>query len=81
MHPGLDFLKDSPEFQDWYALCVINRMFFMANKKKDMKMSYREFKNSNIMKSLFDIHAIWCKLSPSMFISKLLKEPIRLYVM
>lgn len=30
-------------------------MFFIANKKNDMKMSYREFKNSNILKSLFDI--------------------------
>lgn len=30
-------------------------MFFIANRKNDMKMSYREFKNSNIIKSLFDI--------------------------
>lgn len=54
-HPGLDFLKDSPEFQDWYSVCVINRMFFMANKKNDYKMSFREFKKSKILQSLFDI--------------------------
>ena len=31
VHPGLAFLADSPEFQNWYSICVINRMFFMAN--------------------------------------------------
>lgn len=30
-------------------------MFFMANTKWDYKMTYREFKNSNILKSFFDI--------------------------
>lgn len=40
-HPGLEFLKSSPEFQDFYSICVINRMFFMANHKNDYKMVYR----------------------------------------
>lgn len=30
-------------------------MFFMANTKWDYKMTYREFKNSSILKSFFDI--------------------------
>jgi serine/threonine-protein phosphatase 2A regulatory subunit B'' len=29
----------------------------MANRKGDYKMTYREFKKSNILKSLFDIEA------------------------
>jgi serine/threonine-protein phosphatase 2A regulatory subunit B'' len=32
-------------------------MFYMANRKGDYKMTYREFKKSNILKSLFDIEA------------------------
>lgn len=54
-HPGLEFLKETPEFQEWYSVCVINRMFFVVNKRKDLKITYREFKKSNILKSLFDI--------------------------
>lgn len=50
-------MKDSPEFQDWYALCVVYRMYYIANSKYDYKMSFREFKKSNILKSLFDIEA------------------------
>lgn len=57
IHPGLEFLKDTPDFQDWYSLCVIHRMFYMANRKGDYKMSYRELKKSNILKSLIDIEA------------------------
>ena len=30
-------------------------MFYMANRKGDYKLTYREFKKSNILKSLFDI--------------------------
>lgn len=29
----------------------------MANRKGDLKMTYREFKNSNILKSLYDIES------------------------
>lgn len=57
VHPGLEFLKETPEFQDWYSICVINRIYFVANKKNDYQMSYREFKKSKILKSLFDIEA------------------------
>lgn len=54
-HTGLEFLKETPEFQEWYSICVINRMFFTVNKRKDMRITYREFRSSNILKSLFDI--------------------------
>ena len=54
-HAGLEFLKDTPDFQGWYSLCVIHRMFYMANRKCDYKMTYREFKNSRILQSILDI--------------------------
>lgn len=57
IHPGLEFLKDTPDFQDWYSLCVIHRMFYMANRKGDYKMTFREFKKSKILQSLFDIES------------------------
>lgn len=41
VHPGLQFLKESPEFQVWYSLCVIYRMYYMANRKYDGKLTYR----------------------------------------
>ena len=30
-------------------------MFYIANRKYDYKMTFREFKKSNILKSLFEI--------------------------
>lgn len=32
-------------------------MFFMANRKNDYKMTFREFKKSRILKSIEDIEA------------------------
>lgn len=32
-------------------------MFLMANRKADYKMTYREFKASNILKSFYDIES------------------------
>lgn len=40
-HPGLEFLKETPEFQDWYSLCVINRIMYRADKKLDGKITFR----------------------------------------
>jgi serine/threonine-protein phosphatase 2A regulatory subunit B'' len=54
-HSGLEFLKDTPDFQDWYSLCVMHRMFYMANRKGDYKLTFREFKKSKILRALFDI--------------------------
>ena len=57
MHPGLDFLKETPEFQDWYSLCVINRIMYKADRKQDKKITFREYKRANITSSLRDIEA------------------------
>lgn len=46
-HPGLDFLKATPEFQDRYSDTVIERIFFVVDLNDDGKISLRELKRSN----------------------------------
>lgn len=46
-HPGLDFLKATPEFQERYADTVIERIFFGVDLNDDGKISLRELKRSN----------------------------------
>lgn len=50
-HPGLDFLKATPEFQDRYSDTVIERIFFILDVNDDSKITLRELKRSNF----FDI--------------------------
>jgi serine/threonine-protein phosphatase 2A regulatory subunit B'' len=48
-HPGLDFLKATPEFQDRYADTVIERIFYIVDKNDDGKITLRELKRSNLV--------------------------------
>ena len=48
-HPGLDFLKATPEFQDRYADTVIERIFYGVDKNDDGKITLRELKRSNLV--------------------------------
>ncbi|CAD8053785.1 unnamed protein product [Paramecium primaurelia] len=50
-HPGLEFLQATPEFQERYAETVIHRIFFQLCRKDNNKITWRDFKSSN----LFDI--------------------------
>jgi serine/threonine-protein phosphatase 2A regulatory subunit B'' len=50
-HPGLEFLKATPEFQERYADTVIERIFYTVDTNDDGKITYRELKKSN----LFDV--------------------------
>jgi serine/threonine-protein phosphatase 2A regulatory subunit B'' len=43
-HPGLAFLRDSPEFQDRYAETVIHRVFFKLNRSGSGQLSLRDLK-------------------------------------
>jgi len=43
-HPGLDFLKATPEFQDRYADTVIMRLFYAIDTNDDGRISYRDLK-------------------------------------
>ena len=48
-HPGLEFLQATPEFQDRYADTVVMRIFFSVDSNDDDKISWRDFKLSNLM--------------------------------
>ena len=50
-HPGLEFLKATPEFQERYGDTVIERIFYTVDSNDDKKITFRELKRSNF----FDI--------------------------
>eukprot|EP00755_Sulcionema_specki_P026252 Sspe_Gene.1672::Locus_559_Transcript_1_1_Confidence_1.000_Length_1873::g.1672::m.1672/K11583/PPP2R3; serine/threonine-protein phosphatase 2A regulatory subunit B'' len=55
VHPGLDFLKMTPDFQDRYADTVQIRMLFSVDVTDDGRITWNEFQNS----SLFNVlHAL-----------------------
>lgn len=51
-HPGLEFLKNTPEFQERYADTVIMRIYFEIDTNDDDKISYRDFRKSNLIATL-----------------------------
>jgi serine/threonine-protein phosphatase 2A regulatory subunit B'' len=51
-HRGLEFLHDTPEFQERYAETVIYRIFFYVNKAGNGQLQLREIKRSNLIASL-----------------------------
>lgn len=52
LHPGLEFLKTHPDFQEKYSDTVILRIFYTNDINDDGKITYREFYKSNIMQTL-----------------------------
>lgn len=54
-HPGLDFLKQTPEFQERYADTVIMRIFFSLDTNDDGHITFRDFKNSDLVDVLFKV--------------------------
>ncbi|CAI5955152.1 unnamed protein product [Closterium sp. NIES-64] len=51
-HPGLEFLHDTPEFQERYAETVIYRIFYHISRSGNGRISLRELKKSNLMQAL-----------------------------
>ena len=51
IHPGLDFLKATPEFQDRYADTVIERIFYTVDQNDDGRITMRELKRSNFFQT------------------------------
>ena len=47
-HQGLEFLKSHPDFQERYADTVIMRIFYSCNIYDNCKITFREFKKSNL---------------------------------
>lgn len=54
-HPGLEFLQATPEFQDRYADTVVMRIFFILDSNDDGKITWRDFKNSNLMDTFVQV--------------------------
>lgn len=54
-HPGLEFLQATPEFQERYADTVVMRIFFALDSNDDGKVTWRDFKNSNLMATFFQV--------------------------
>ncbi|KAI7749596.1 hypothetical protein M8C21_021898, partial [Ambrosia artemisiifolia] len=51
-HPGLEFLQNTPEFQERYAETVIYRIFFYMNRTGDARLTLRELKRGNLIAAM-----------------------------
>jgi len=52
VHPGLQFLKDTPEFQERYGETVVSRMFYSCNRRGNGRMTLQEFQKGNLLNSM-----------------------------
>ena len=51
-HPGLEFLKDSPEFQDRYLETVTYRIFYRVNVAWNGRMTLRELRRGDLLEAM-----------------------------
>lgn len=49
IHPGLEFLKPTPEFQERYVETVIVRIFYSCNIVGDGKLTYQQIRKHNLL--------------------------------
>jgi len=56
-HPGLDFLKATPEFQDRYLETVCMRIVYTLNRCGNGKVTLREFVKSDLVDQMFEVEA------------------------
>ena len=54
-HPGLAFLKDTPEFQDRYAETVVHRIFYSLNSTASGRLTYRDLRRGDLISALNDL--------------------------
>eukprot|EP00958_Prasinococcus_capsulatus_P021543 scaffold2926_cov399-Prasinococcus_capsulatus_cf.AAC.12 len=52
LHPGLEFLQDTPEFQDRYLETVTYRIFYHVNRSGSGRMTLKELQRSNLMSAM-----------------------------
>eukprot|EP00753_Platysulcus_tardus_P006509 PLAT14261.1.p1 GENE.PLAT14261.1~~PLAT14261.1.p1 ORF type:complete len:646 (+),score=297.02 PLAT14261.1:29-1966(+) len=52
LHPGLEFLEATPEFQERYALTVITRIFYEVNSSWTGAISARELRRSDLLSAM-----------------------------
>ncbi|XVF21552.1 hypothetical protein REPUB_Repub12eG0099600 [Reevesia pubescens] len=51
-HSGLEFLRNTPEFQDRYAETVIYRIFYNINRSGNGRLTLRELKRGNLIAAM-----------------------------
>ncbi|KAJ4844045.1 hypothetical protein Tsubulata_013450 [Turnera subulata] len=51
-HPGLEFLKGTPEFQERYAETVVYRIFYYINRSGTGHLTLRELKRGNLIAAM-----------------------------
>ncbi|KAH7300918.1 hypothetical protein KP509_23G003300 [Ceratopteris richardii] len=56
-HRGLEFLQDTPEFQERYAQTVIYRIFYHVNRSGNGCLRLRELKRSNLVAAFEQVDA------------------------
>jgi len=54
-HPGLQFLKETPEFQERYGETVVARIFYSVNLHGNGKMTLSEMVNSNLLETMLGV--------------------------
>jgi hypothetical protein len=51
-HPGMEFLRTHPDFQQKYALTVITRIFYKLNRSGSGRITRREFRRSALVQAM-----------------------------
>jgi len=54
-HPGLQFLKETPEFQERYGETVVARIFYSINLRGNGKMTRQEMMNSDLLECMLGV--------------------------
>ena len=52
IHPGLEFLKQTPEFQEKYAETVVVRIFYTVNRCGNGKLTFKEYQRSRLQETM-----------------------------
>ena len=54
-HPGLDFLREAPEFQDRYVETVVYRLFYCIARSDPGRITLRELARSDCLEAMFAV--------------------------
>jgi len=54
-HPGLDFLREAPEFQERYVETVVYRLFFGVARADPARITARELRRSDALEAMFAV--------------------------
>ena len=54
-HPGLDFLREAPEFQERYCETVVHRLFYGVARADPARITLRELRRSDALEAMFAV--------------------------